>query len=332
MRNTVVSFIILILLAVAVFSINPDSNNDSNNRTVPEKALIQENLTQKTDNKSNFSHASKNGGYFYLMPLEDTNLAVNSIKENFTAIFSGICRDGIFEEININKGLIKPSEPCTAYQTVVVNPARFRELASNGTVNLSLMGEDYELKLQDRQIQKTDLKSYMGYISGKPQSSCFFTVRNESIEGYINVDFFTLSYGITETNKSYNGKVIHLLCKYYSQEGDREIRKRYSLDPLEFTLRNNGKKNHEVSIELLDFYNKSLFKAKYSLKPGDEIFSPKINVEPAYYRYEIILDNTFTFEEKVRADYAAELGSSEKLHINLIEDPDNPIEFWIAVA
>jgi hypothetical protein len=172
----------------------------------------------------------------------------------------------------------------------------------------------------------------MGYISGKPQSSCFFTVRNESIEGYINVDFFTLSYGITETNKSYNGKVIHLLCKYYSQEGDREIRKRYSLDPLEFTLRNNGKKNHEVSIELLDFYNKSLFKAKYSLKPGDEIFSPKINVEPAYYRYEIILDNTFTFEEKVRADYAAELGSSEKLHINLIEDPDNPIEFWIAVA
>jgi hypothetical protein len=45
MRSISVSFIILILLAVAVFSINPDSNNDSNNRTFPEKALIQENLT-----------------------------------------------------------------------------------------------------------------------------------------------------------------------------------------------------------------------------------------------------------------------------------------------
>lgn len=267
-----------------------------------------------------------------MMPLEGTKLAVNSSKENFTAGSLGICRDGIFEEIKLDKGLIEPSEPCAAYQTVVANPVKFRELASNGTVNLSLMGEDYELKLQDRQIQKSDLKSYMGYISGKPQSSCFFTVRNESIEGCINVDFFTLSYGIITTDEKYNEKVIHLLCKYYSQEGDREIRKRYSLDPLEFTLRNNGKKNHEVSIELLDFYNKSVFKAKYSLKPGDEIFSPKINVEPAYYRYEIILDNKFTFEEKVRADYAAELGSSEKLHINLNEDPDNPIEFGIAVA
>jgi len=294
--------------------------------------LIQENLTQKTDNMSNFSHSSKNGGYFYLMPLEDTNLAVNSSKENFTANFSGICRDGIFEEININKDLIKPSEPCTAYQTVVANPAKFTELASNGTVNLSLMREDYELKLQNWQIQNPDSMSYMGYISGKPKSSCFFTVRNESIEGYINIDFFTLSYRITATDKSYNGRVIHLLCRYYSQEGDREIRKRYSLDPLEFTLRNDGKKNHEVSIELLDFYNKTVFKQNYSIKPGEEIVSPEINVEPAYYRYEIILDNKFTSEEKVRADYAAELGSSEKLYIFLNEDSDNPIEFGIAVA
>lgn len=68
------------------------------------------------------------------------------------------------------------------------------------------------------------------------------------------------------------------------------------------------------------------------MNPGDEIFSPEINVEPGYYRYEIILDNKFTFEQRVVASYAANLGSSEKLHLNIRGDPDNPIEFVSEVA
>ncbi len=68
------------------------------------------------------------------------------------------------------------------------------------------------------------------------------------------------------------------------------------------------------------------------MNPGAEIFSPEINVEPGHYRYEIILDNKFSFEQRVTANYAANLGGSEKLHINIIDDVDSPIEFVSEIA
>jgi len=49
-------------------------------------------------------------------------------------------------------------------------------------------------------------------------------------------------------------------------------------------------------------------------------------VSPGYYIYKIILDNRSTFEQRVTANYAANLGGSEKLHLNIRGDPDNPIE------
>ncbi len=59
-----------------------------------------------------------------------------------------------------------------------------------------------------------------------------------------------------------------------------------------------------------------------SLSPGNEISSPAICVEPGIYRYEITLESNFTVEQEVRADYATELVSSEKLHIDIIDHPD----------
>ncbi len=106
----------------------------------------------------------------------------------------------------------------------------------------------------------------------------------------------------------------------------------HSLDPLVFSVKNSDKERHEISIELLDFFNKSVFKENYSIGPGDEIFSPEIIVEPAYYKYEIILDNKFTFEQRVTANYAANLGGSEKLYLTIRDDPENPIEFCMAIA
>lgn len=185
------------------------------------------------------------------------------------------CEIGIFEKVEIDSNLIEAPESCEDFENIIVNPALFRELASNGTVKLTLMGEDYELKLEERETGKTYVTSYMGYIVGKPQSSTFFTVRNDSVEGCINVDFYTLSYGIASTEEKYNGK----------------------------------------------------FKQMYTMKPGDEIFSPEIKVESGYYRYKIILDNKSTFEQRVTANYAANLGGSEKLHLTIRDDSDNPIQF-----
>jgi hypothetical protein len=87
-----------------------------------------------------------------------------------------------------------------------------------------------------------------------------------------------------------------------------------------------------ISIEIFDFNNKSVYKETYTMKPGDEISSPKIDTQLGQYRYEIILDNKFTFEEKIQASYAANLGDSEKLNLTIRDDPDNPIEFAREIA
>lgn len=69
-----------------------------------------------------------------------------------------------------------------------------------------------------------------------------------------------------------------------------------------------------------------------SLSPGNEISSPESNVEPGIYMYRITLDSNFAFEQEVRADYATEPGSSEKLHINLIDHPEYPMAIGIESA
>jgi hypothetical protein len=240
--------------------------------------------------------------------------------------------NGVFQEVKLEKSSIEAPESCEQFETITVNPVKFRELASNGTLNLSIMGENYELKLQEREPGKPDVVSYMGYIAGKPQSGVFFTVRNDSIDGCINVDFYTLSYGIASTEEKNDGKIVHLLWRCYNEGAEEEIKKHYSLDPLEFSLTNNGKETHEVYIGLFDFYNQSRFNQTYTMKPEDKVFSPKINVEPGIYRYEIFQDKELICEGTVRADYAAELSSSGKLHINLTDHPEYPAEIEVAVS
>jgi hypothetical protein len=63
-----------------------------------------------------------------------------------------------------------------------------------------------------------------------------------------------------------------------------------------------------------------------------KIVSPEINIEPGYYRYKIIIDNKSTFEQRVMANYAANVGGSEKMHLNARDDPDDPIEFGMKIT
>ena len=324
MRVIIIIAAALILLGIVIFSVHSGSNSGI---ISDDKGIIQ-----KIENNSSFPEASKDWGGFKAVTADSDKLRKSSVNENPTKNLSETRENSIFEEIKLDNSSIKAPESCTEFETVIVNPSKFNELASNGTLNLNLMGNDYELKLKEEETQNPNVISYLGYIVGKPQSSAFFTVKNDSINGCINVDFFNQSYGIASTDEKYNGKIVHLLWRCYSEGGEEEIKKHHSLDPLEFSLRNSDKKRHEISIELFDFYNKSVFKENYSMNPGDEIFSPEINVEPAYYRYEIILDNKFTFEQRVTANYAANLGGSEKLHLNIRDDPDNPIEFSMEIA
>ncbi|HPS89348.1 MAG TPA: hypothetical protein PLC35_05165 [Methanosarcina vacuolata] len=319
MRVIIIITAALILLGIVIFSVPSDSNSGviSDNK----------NLILKIENNSSFLESPIEWGGFKIATADIDKIRETSVSENSKKNLSETDENAIFKEIKLDRNSIVAPESCDSFETVIVNPARFRELASNGTVNLDLMGDDYELKLQEREIQKPNVNSYMGYIAGKPQSSVFFTVKDESIDGCINVDFFNQSYGIASTDEKYDGKIVHLLWKYYNEGGEEEIKKNHSLDPLEFSLKNNDKKSHEIHIELFDFYNKSVFKENYTMNPEDEISSPEITVEPGYYRYKIILDNKSTFEQRVTASYAANLGGSEKIYLNIRDDPDNPIEF-----
>ncbi len=83
------------------------------------------------------------------------------------------------------------------------------------------MGNNYELKLREEETRNPNVISYLGYIVGKPQSGAFFTVKNDSINSCINVDFFNQSYGIASTDEKYDGKIIHLLWRCYSEGGRR---------------------------------------------------------------------------------------------------------------
>lgn len=324
MRVVIISIATLLLLGIIFFSVNSGSNigNFSNDKDV----------IHKIGNNTSFSEASKDWGSFEAVKENSDEPGKSSVNESSITNLSENLGNGIFEEIKLNNNSIAAPEPCTEFKTVIVNPPKFNELATNGTLNINLMGNDYEFKLKVEETRNPDVVSYMGYIVGKPQSSAFFTVANDTINGCINVDFFNQTYGIASTDEKYNGKIVHVLWRSYSEGGEEEIKKNHSLDPLIFSVKNSDKKGHEISIELLDFFNKSVFKENYSIDPGDEIFSPEITVTPAYYKYEIILDNTFTFEQRVTASYAANLGGSEKLYLTIRDDPDNPIEFSMAIA
>lgn len=325
MRFKILAAAMLIFLGIVVFSAYSGSSNES---TQDDKEIIQ----KIEANNSSFFEVSKDWNGSEIVVVNNSKIRKDTDNKSVAKSMSEADKNNIFKEIKLDNSSIKAPEPCSEFETVIVNSSEFVELASNGTINLNLMGEDYELKLQEREIQKPNVNSYMGYIVGKPQSSAFFTVKNDSIDACINVDFFNQSYGIASTDEKHDGKIVHLLWRCYSEGGEEEIKKHHSLDPLEFSVRNNDKKSHEIHIELFDFYNNSVARENCTMNPGDEIFSPEINVEPGYYRYEIILDNKFTFEQRVVASYAANLGGSEKLHINIIDDSDNPIEFVGEIA
>ncbi|HET8688800.1 MAG TPA: hypothetical protein VFM18_19490, partial [Methanosarcina sp.] len=224
MRFKILAAATLILLGIVVFSAYSGSNNES---TQDDKDIIQ----KIEVNKSSFPDFSKDWNGFKAVVADNDKLRKTAANESAVKHMSVADENNIFNEIKLDNSSIEAPESCNEFETVIVNSSEFIELTSSGTLNLSLMGENYELKLQEREIQNPNVNSYMGYIVGKPQSSAFFTVKNDSINGCINVDFYTLSYGIASTDEKYDGKIVHLLWRYYNEGGKGQFRKHYSLDP-----------------------------------------------------------------------------------------------------
>jgi hypothetical protein len=238
---------------------------------------------------------------------------------------------GIIQKIDYKSSYFDVQEDWDGFEAIVIDVDKFKKAADSGNVTFRLMGKDFKIKIQEKSRYENET-FYTGPIIGINNSRADFYVQEDFLYGSVEPgEPWNVTYNIAHTDLRYNGKIVHVVFMK-DWEKQQERLKKNGIDPLQFFLKNGDSKQHVISIEIFDFNNKSVFKETYTMKPGDENSSPKINAQVGQYRYEIILDNKFTFEEKVQAGYASNLGGSEKLHLTIRDDPDNPIEFVSEIA
>lgn len=239
----------------------------------------------------------------------------------------------IIQKIEINNSsFLEFSKVWDGFETVTIDIDKLRKAADNGHVFLRLMGEKYEVEIQEVSRYTEDEYFYAGPVVGSNESKADLYLQENSFCGSVGLGKpRNVTYNIRPTNERYNGKTVYIVF-IQDWEKEKERLEKMEIDPLQFFLINSDSKKHIMSIEIFDFNNKSVFKENYTMNPGDEISSPKIDAELGKYRYEIIMDNEFTFEQKVQADYAAEVSSSEMLYIYISDDPENPVTFGITVS
>lgn len=237
----------------------------------------------------------------------------------------------IFQKIDVNSSsFLEVQEDWDGFEIIIVDIDKLRKAADDGNVTLNVMEEEFEIRIQEKsRLEGENAYFYTGpIVGGKDRDSrADLYVGEESLGGSVEPgEPWNVTYNIAPTDKRYNGKIVHVV---FMQDWEKQTErlKQAGIDPLQFFLINNDSIKHVMSIEIFDFNNKSVFKENYTINPGDEISSPRIDAEPGKYRYEIILDNKLTYEAKVHAGYATNLGGSEKLHLTIRDDPDNPIEF-----
>ncbi|MCC4766157.1 hypothetical protein FXW07_05890 [Methanosarcina sp. DH1] len=257
------------------------------------------------------------------------------------SVYSGSSNEGIPDDKEIiqkievnNSNFFEVSEDWDGFEAVVIDTDEFRKDADKGNVTLKLMGENFKIRIQkaSRINGENEYYYYTGQIIGSKEGTSDLYVDGEYLYGSVEPgEPWNVTYNIAHTDKRYNGKIVHVIFMQ-DWEKEKERLEKMEIDPLQFFLTNSDFKKHVMSIEIFDFNNKSVFKENYTIDPEEKISSPKINAEMGQYRYEMILDNKFTFEQKIQADYAADVSSSETLDIYISDDPENPVTFGITVA
>lgn len=114
------------------------------------------------------------------------------------------------------------------YEMVVANPEHFKKSAANGAVEMRLLGNDFDVELQEKSVFSNPemyphIKNYQGTVVGIPDSSALFTVANDVVLGHIDtgLEYYTVEL----SNKKYNGKVVHAI--YSSGAGrDADLRRK----------------------------------------------------------------------------------------------------------
>lgn len=132
----------------------------------------------------------------------------------------------VFEEVEFDKNSLRFSEIFNDFDTVTASPEAFKKAASNGTVELYLRGQVFEIEFDDVEIsipktimenekgfytiEGAPISTYKGKVAGVDDSLALITVGEDVILGNIDTGNMT-SYYIEQTNQTLNGKVIHVI-------------------------------------------------------------------------------------------------------------------------
>jgi len=130
------------------------------------------------------------------------------------------------------KSLTKFNETLDNFETITTNPTAFLNDVSDGRVTLKLLGQKFDLDLQEFDIVSDDAViitengssipvpksySYKGTVVDKANSSVVLTVADDVIIGQIDLD--NKSYFIEQTSMKHNNKVVHVA---YSSDSIKE--------------------------------------------------------------------------------------------------------------
>ncbi|WMW24731.1 hypothetical protein RE474_11665 [Methanolobus sediminis] len=212
------------------------------------------------------------------------------------------------------------------YKAVTVNVDKLRQALDSGNLSLRLLDEDVNIIIFES--DKAD-GYYRGYANGVAANEAEFYCGEDTCHCY--VDLGTHSYHIVLTGELVGNEIIYVLYMT-DYEKEKQRHEQYPIDPLTFEISNEDSLEHNISIEIFDPSNSLIFSENYSISPGEIIASPDISEVLGTHRYVVTLDGDYSFERSATVARAAELGSSEKLYFNFINNSESPMEVAVAMA
>lgn len=180
------------------------------------------------------------------------------------SVYSGssnedISDDDIIQKIEVNNSsFLEFSKDWDGFETVTIDIEKFRKAADNGHVFLRLMGEEYEVEIQEASRYTEDEYFYAGPVVGCNESRTDLYLQKNSFCGSVGLGKpRNVTYNIGPTDEKYNGKTVYIVFMQ-DWEKEKERLEKMEIDPLQFFLINSDSKKHAMSIEIFDFNNEPI--------------------------------------------------------------------------
>ena len=144
---------------------------------------------------------------------------------------SGASEDGVIKKVEIQDIPLESQACWDGFETITIDVKEFEDAASSGSVNLSLLGKDFEVEIDEISgLNGGKTYRYSGYIKGIPQSKATFYVCGDLFSG--SIEFEDLMYNIAVTSRKWDGKPVNTVF-VMNWKKDRDKLK-HLLNPLSY--------------------------------------------------------------------------------------------------